>query len=267
MSILKKSDYLNRVCGSAEKAGKGGDMFPPNTGMLYGLYDIRGYENASQPRWYYKFLMGDDPDEIVIERFNDYDNKFIPFLGVRYFLTDRHISSENWKLAYDGEIKVYESARPFSRVFIAPHVRYAKTPEDAYAVLKSPSFDPASEVVVETSSLVSEDVKDALPVNGSGSVAISVYKPNEVIVKTDGKTSGMLVLSDTFFPGWRAFVGGKERPVLKADYAFRAVRINEGERSVRFIFRPRHIYELLCICAALFVFRLAVSAETIIKRR
>jgi len=50
---------------------------------------------------------------------------------------------------------------------------------------------------------------------------------------------GYLVVSDMFYPGWVVTVDGEPRPVLQANYCFRAVRVEAGEHRVRFEFRPR----------------------------
>ena len=49
----------------------------------------------------------------------------------------------------------------------------------------------------------------------------------------------MLVLTEVWYPGWRATVDGESRPVLRANYAFRAVRLGSGQHQVRLTFAPR----------------------------
>jgi uncharacterized membrane protein YfhO len=45
-------------------------------------------------------------------------------------------------------------------------------------------------------------------------------------------------LSDTYFPGWRVFVDGKEEKIYRADYNFRAVPISAGKHRVEFVYDP-----------------------------
>jgi uncharacterized membrane protein YfhO len=47
-----------------------------------------------------------------------------------------------------------------------------------------------------------------------------------------------LVLSDTFYPGWKAFVDGKEEKILRANYNFRAVPLTAGTHRVEFVYDP-----------------------------
>jgi len=47
-----------------------------------------------------------------------------------------------------------------------------------------------------------------------------------------------LVLSDTYYPGWRALVDGVEKKILRANYAFRGIQLPEGAKHVVFFFDP-----------------------------
>jgi len=49
---------------------------------------------------------------------------------------------------------------------------------------------------------------------------------------------GYLVLSDTWVPGWKATLDGRDVPVIRADFAFRAVKVPPGEHEVRMDYRP-----------------------------
>ena len=51
---------------------------------------------------------------------------------------------------------------------------------------------------------------------------------------------GVLVVSETDYPGWSATVDGKPAPLLRADYAFRGVALSAGPHRIerRFVSRP-----------------------------
>ena len=60
-----------------------------------------------------------------------------------------------------------------------------------------------------------------------------------------------MVLSDTYYPGWRAFVDGVERPILRANHVFRAVVVPAGAQEVVFSYEPDSFrYGLLVSVAA-----------------
>lgn len=214
--FLANDKSLYRVVGySGRDAYPKGDAYPPNTGMVYGLYDVRGYENLAQVKWYYRFIMGDRTDEIVVEKFNDYENKILDLLNVKYLLSKEEIRSDKWRLVQDKDVNIYENA----------------------------AFMPRA--VLEGSSPAYPEIRS--------------YGPNEISIDTGGDSSGVLLLSDTYFPGWKAYVDGCERVISMANGAFRAVGIKKGDRNVRFLFKPAGVYESLYICAGLLVFMIGFS--------
>ena len=46
------------------------------------------------------------------------------------------------------------------------------------------------------------------------------------------------MLFDTYFPGWTASVDGRETPIYRANYTFRAVSMPAGAHIVMFTYRP-----------------------------
>jgi uncharacterized membrane protein YfhO len=46
------------------------------------------------------------------------------------------------------------------------------------------------------------------------------------------------VLSEVYYPGWRAWVDDREVDVLRADYLFRAVELPAGAHRVRLLYDP-----------------------------
>jgi hypothetical protein len=54
----------------------------------------------------------------------------------------------------------------------------------------------------------------------------------------DACADGLLVMSDSYFPGWHARIDGVETPVWRADYAFRAVEVAKGPHWVELRYWP-----------------------------
>jgi uncharacterized membrane protein YfhO len=62
-----------------------------------------------------------------------------------------------------------------------------------------------------------------------------------VRVATAADSAAYLVLTDTWFPGWRARVDGRDATLWRADHAFRAVWVPTGRHEVEFRFEPRSL--------------------------
>jgi uncharacterized membrane protein YfhO len=79
------------------------------------------------------------------------------------------------------------------------------------------------------------------------------YNPNETVIDVQTDTPGLLFVSDTFYPGWKAYIDDKEEKIFRANYAFRAVEVPGGKHTVRFVYKPESFYKGLKISSATFV--------------
>ena len=92
-------------------------------------------------------------------------------------------------------------------------------------------------------------------------------------------TAGYVLLADTFYPGWHAYVDGQRKPVLRANGAQRAVFLEPGTHTVVFRYEPASIRIgglisgislLLCVgvwTVPLRRYRHATKARDVLERR
>ncbi len=76
---------------------------------------------------------------------------------------------------------------------------------------------------------------------GQGRIEVGYYSPNDGIFFVETDTPAILVLSDTFYPGWRATVDGQPAPIYPTNAAFRGVLVPPGRHRVEMHFRPRSL--------------------------
>jgi uncharacterized membrane protein YfhO len=69
-----------------------------------------------------------------------------------------------------------------------------------------------------------------------------------VELQVDLSGSGFLVLLDNDYPGWQVYVDGQPRTIVRADYFARAVYLENGPHTVRFIYRPASFQMGLLLC-------------------
>ncbi|MBM3264247.1 MAG: YfhO family protein [candidate division Zixibacteria bacterium] len=159
----------------------------------------------------------------------------IDLLNIKYIVTGDSLSGSWAALRLDEGGKVYENLSVMPRAFITPEARILPSPQEALAVLSDPAFDPRKTVLLEKTPVFPSP---ASPTSvDSDSVRITGYKPDlvEIEVRSQG---GFLVLTDTWYPGWKAFVDGVEHPILRANYLFRAVPVASGLHRVEFRYEP-----------------------------
>jgi uncharacterized membrane protein YfhO len=77
-----------------------------------------------------------------------------------------------------------------------------------------------------------------------------------------------LVFSEVWYPGWRAWVDGQEVPILKANFAFRAVPLPQaGEHVVAMRFEPQSVWAGLSITVITLLALAAYAAYAGLSRR
>ncbi|MEO0563251.1 MAG: YfhO family protein, partial [Chloroflexota bacterium] len=85
------------------------------------------------------------------------------------------------------------------------------------------------------------DIASPDPDLRSGPLPTSIrrYTPTQVEIDVPAAyDDSFLVLSDSYYPGWRATVNGVERPIYRANVNFRAIELPSGESRVIFEYDP-----------------------------
>jgi hypothetical protein len=74
-------------------------------------------------------------------------------------------------------------------------------------------------------------------------VKLDKYGLDDISFTSGNSKDGLAVFSDIYYAkGWKAYVDGKETPILKADYVLRAIKIPAGNHKIEFHFRPASFY-------------------------
>lgn len=63
---------------------------------------------------------------------------------------------------------------------------------------------------------------------------INDYSNNEIILNTNSNTNSMMVLSEIFYPSWKAYIDGEETKIYRADFALRAIELPKGNHEIKF---------------------------------
>jgi hypothetical protein len=138
--------------------------------------------------------------------------------------------------------------------------------EDLLAEMEKPGFNPREEVLLDREPGFPPDA--GAEYSGEEPRAeVATYRPEEVRVNVALPRRGLLVLTDTWFPGWRATVpGGPEAPPLRADHAFRAVPLGAGVGTVTFTYDPFTFGAGLYLSLVLTVFTVALLGYRAFRR-
>jgi hypothetical protein len=206
----------------------------PNINLIYRLESVEGYYSFHSARYhrFMKELVSPDVHHNWVDIFSRANKKLLRMLNVKYILTKNKIE-EDLELVYDGEIKIYEDPKALPRAWIVPQAKVLKTKEEIFKELKNPGFDPRKVVIVE------EKVKWKKGGSFNSQIpTIITYQPERIVIDAELHEDGFLVLSDSWDPGWKVFVNGKRRKILRANYIMRAVYLEKGKHRVEFLYDP-----------------------------
>ncbi len=250
IDFLQEDDAPYRITAYVEGGEK---TFQANAGMFYDIADIRGYDSII-PRQYVEYMrLIEEQHELKYNRIaplskhRSLDSPLLDMLNVKYVLTNaKHtIDEEGYTLAYDGEIRIYRNEQALPRAFLIDQAMVLPDEEERKEALRT--LDPRQVVILE------EEVPD-LPTGDRDATFREVesidYRANEVTVTFKTPASSFLVLGDSYFDGWLAFIRSAEATnsseekslhIYRANGNFRAVRVPAGRHVVRFKYSPDEV--------------------------
>jgi hypothetical protein len=148
---------------------------------------------------------------------------------------------EGWQRILSSDIELYENLNVLPRAWVVGDAQFVADDiygtEAALEIMRAASFDPARSVVLASQPLEGTERTAGFSPLSVAATVLS-YSDERIVVTVESEAAGYLLLSDAWYPGWRATVNGSETSVLRANVMFRAVAIPAGRSEVVFEYRP-----------------------------
>ncbi len=206
------------------------DVWQPDASLLYGIFDVSGIWNPLQLADYDRYW-----DAVGLRGLRS--SRLYDFVNAKYVIGHKDVPLDWDKFVpvfdRDPQVNVYLNTQALPRAILVHQAVAVPDQESAGVQMQDPGFDPASSVSVEGGKSLPGS-KGA----GSESLDITAYRANAIHLTASTSVEAYLVLSEVYYPGWRAYVDGRAKPVLRANYAFRAVYLEPGYHEVRLVFEP-----------------------------
>ena len=199
-----------------------------NVPWLHGLQDVRGYDSII-PRQYTEYMAAIEPQNgLIYNRIQPIgsaaalESPLLDALAVRYVISSGPIDLATYRLAWEGEgVRIYENLDAAPRAYTLPGA-------------------PAALTALPTAVLLAERTPATLVET----------RNNQVVVAATADAPATLVLADSAFPGWRAYVrpagsgeeAEREVEIVRVLGNFRGVALEPGEWTVRFRYSPRSFW-------------------------
>lgn len=151
-------------------------------------------------------------------------------LNTRYFIFP----------AQDGQTIPLQNPYAFGNAWFVEQVDYVGNANEEIEAVGT--VDPLTTAIVDVKFReklggVESAYKDSL-----SSIELVSYKPNELVYETSTPKDGFVVFSEIYYPGWQAYLDGKEVEHGRANYIFRAMNVPAGQHKIEFKFDPRSLH-------------------------
>jgi hypothetical protein len=228
----------------------------PSMNLPYRLHNIWGIDVIHLKRT-------DDLFNVLIGSPSISSTNLIDLYGVKYVISVSPIEEDpRFELIYsrleglkgtredllkENTVKLYRNKNPLPRGRLVRDFKIM-APDAILSALKREDFNPDREVFLEEkpkfnppSPPFSKGGLGGFEVstdNLRNKVELKYESNNRLLLVAESTENSMLVLSDTFSPGWKVFIDGKEGKIFRANYTFRAVPVSEGKHMVEFVYNP-----------------------------
>jgi hypothetical protein len=129
---------------------------------------------------------------------------------------------------------VYRNEKALPRSYVTYRAATAPPAETLLPLLAAPDFDPLASSYVAGSPVGQSTTNPAY----GHPAKIERDEPTRIEIVADLASEGLLVLSDSYYPGWQVSVDGQPREILAANHLFRGVVLKAGPHRIVFRYRP-----------------------------
>jgi hypothetical protein len=185
-------------------------------------------------------------------------------MGVRYLVVPAGVESV-------PEGRVVASADDYDLVQVygwEPRVSLVDTwtqvdrPADALVGVLDPAFDPARTAYVEQDPGI-----PSTPNTTPGTAAYREVTPEDVRITVTTADPTLVVVRNTYDPGWSATVDGRPAPLLATDYLVQAVAVPAGTHEIRLVYRDDEVARGMAAGAVVWLTLLASIPAALLRER
>lgn len=230
INFLKNDKSIFRIASADSR------ILPPNFSTYYKIQSIEGYDPLYL-RSYGEFIASSERNKPDISQpfgFNriitphNMESPFIDLLNVKYILSLTELDSDKFeKVLEEGLTKLYKNKSVLQRSFFVNHIQTIEKKDQILQAMFT--LDLAKNAIIEANPQTDTPTNFLI-----GTANITEYSENKIKIHTKNAGDGFLVVTDIFYPIWKAYIDTKQTPVvlLKTDYTFRGLYVPKGEHDI-----------------------------------
>ncbi len=235
-------------------------------GTLFGIPDVLGYNPVQLPRyWTYIRATNSNPVFYNAAVIGLPTLQNVRLMGVRYLVVPAGVEAvpEGRIVASADDYDLVQVYGWEPRVSLVHSWTQVDRPVDALNGVLDPGFDPARTAYVEQDPGIAA-TPDAAP----GSAVYREVTPEDVRVTVDTSAPALVVVRNSYDPGWSATVDGRAAPLLATDYLVQGVAVPAGRHEVRLVYRDDDVMRGMRLGFLVWLILLAsIPAALLLERR
>ena len=155
--------------------------------------------------------------------------------GIKYVFWHEAITDPRFEEVahYALDSHIYLNRKAVPRVYLVSRVEYYAARADLMRRMQEKSFSPL-EVVTTEDQLLGKAIPAETLAGTAGDAYIEVYGPNRVLITSQSRVGGVLVLNDMFHPNWSVRVNGADSTIYRVNGIFRGVVVPQGTSTIEF---------------------------------
>ncbi len=236
---------LEQTAKSESGRVMGVDCMPAAFASMLGLRDLRGYDGVDPARlvelapsftgagsktYSYGLMRRLTPKFDIGARGDLRLSPVLDMLNVRYLFGRGSLPPGSNPAFVSADYWVLVNSNALPRAFVPERVETISDNGERLKRLGAADFDARKMAYVET--------PIQLPERSRGTASIASETPTRITLALRMETAGLVVLSDLWDKGWRAYLDGQPVPILRANHAIRGVVVPANSRTLEFRYEP-----------------------------
>jgi len=160
---------------------------------------------------------------------------------------------------------IYRNPYSASRFRMVYQAKEVTTIQDLINYADSPEFNPKETVILEDLN-ISERLKRISGKKPYGKIDVITNTDRDLVFKIKTDQPGFFIISDTYYPGWKAYIDGKESKIYPANISQRSVFVDKGDHIIKFIYDPLSIKIGFAISTICYLLIIALLVNQFFKR-
>ena len=233
-----------------------GDALLSNTGLVYGYRDWR----AQDPMFTLRAIRASillDPDyrNDGWDRYNmslrDIRLPIAPMFGIRYFVFSNDIDPNHpdvedpgrpafKRLAFTEGLGLWEAEGVPGFAYLSDNIQIVPDEVAAREWMPNVTWEHTRSytALVESPPDAIATIQRASDGSSPGSVSVSEYTPGHILLDVDAQRPSLLVISESYYPGWHATLDNQPTEILHANYLSQGIVVPSGKHSVEMRYEP-----------------------------